>query len=141
MLALIVAAWPAPAQAHALLHRVVEGQAVTVQFYFPDDDRPLFEPYQVFAPGAERPFQSGRVNTLGEVTFRPDRPGEWRVEVVTADGHGTQVGVAVGELLETRTVSASASWLGGTLSGLGWLLGAFGLLALWRLRRAGARTG
>lgn len=135
------ALWPAVAHGHALLHRVIEGQALTVRFHFPDDDQPLFEPYQVFPPGSERPFQTGRVNAIGEVTFRPDRAGEWRVEVVTADGHGARVSVTVDELLEAQAVSGSAHWLAGTLSGLGWLLGVFGLLALWRLRKSSAQGG
>jgi len=80
------------ALAHGLLHRVVQHtDAVTVQFYFPDDDKPLFEPYQVYGPDSDRPFQTGRINAIGEVSFRTDRPGNWRVEVQTADGHDVRV--------------------------------------------------
>ncbi len=129
-------AMPVSAHGHALLHDVGEGRAITVRLYFPDDDRPLFEPYQVFAPGSERPFQAGRVNALGEVTFRPDRPGEWRVQVTTADGHGARVTLQLDAELGVERVSATPGWAQRVLTGLGWLLGLFGLLALWRLHRA-----
>lgn len=130
-----VSAAPHQAHAHALLHELTEGRAITARFYFPDDDSPLFEPYQVFAPGSERPFQTGRVNALGEVTFRPDRPGEWRVQVTTADGHGARLVVTVDDTLTPTAAPAAPVWMMRILTGLGWLLGIFGILALWRLYR------
>ena len=125
------------AYAHALLYRVVEGPAITVQLYFPDNDAPLFEPYEVFAPDSTRAHQAGRVNALGEVTFRPDRPGEWRVVVMTADGHGVDARIDVEADLSASAASrtAPAPWWQRVTAGLGYLLGIFGLLALWRLRR------
>jgi nickel transport protein len=136
---------PGAGQAHALLHEVVDGEAVIVRFSFAGADQPLFEPYEVFAPGADTPFQSGRVNALGEVSFRPDRPGAWRVRVFTADGHGASVELdvdAAGAVAAVRGHHGHAGdyWLR-VLAALGYLLGAFGLLALWRVRRARAGTG
>ena len=133
---------PVAAHAHALLHEVIDGEAVIVRFSFPGADQPLFEPYEVFAPGVDTPFQSGRVNALGEVSFRPDRPGPWRVRVFAADGHGAVIA------LEVDTAGAVAAVQGHhghahdygarVLAALGYLLGIFGLLALWRVRRARA---
>jgi len=129
------------AYAHALLYRIVEGPAITVQLYFPDNDAPLFEPYQVFAPDSARAHQSGRVNAHGEVTFRPDRPGQWRVQVMTADGHGVDAQISIDAALSTDPASLAAPtpWWQRVVTGLGYLLGIFGLLALWRLHR-GTRT-
>jgi len=129
------------AHAHALLYDVVTGEAVTLQLHFPDDNRPLFEPYQVFAPDSERAFQVGRVNAIGEVTFRPDRAGTWRIEVTSADGHGAQARVVVDEVLAVTSATSHQGWWTRTLAGLGWLLGIFGILALWRLRRTGTDGG
>jgi len=126
------------ALAHALLHESSVGEAAVVQFLFPDGDKPYFEAYRVMAPDDTRPFQSGRINAVGEVSFRPDRPGTWRVVVATEDGHGAEVRVDVG-----REGAASAGGAGAGLSqparltaGIGYLLGVFGLIALWRGRRA-----
>jgi nickel transport protein len=136
---------PSLVQAHAMLHEVTQGEAVVVRFSFPGADQPWFEPYEIFAPGADTPFQSGRVNALGEVSFRPDRAGDWQLRVVTADGHGTQLMVAVNAAGAIDAVAgahghAHDHWLR-VLAALGYLLGFFGLWALWRARRAGPAAG
>lgn len=132
-----------PCHAHALLHEVVDGEAVILRLSFPGADRPSFQPYEVLGPGAEGPFQSGRTNALGELSFRPDRPGSWRVRVFTEDGHGATID------LEVDATGSIASLQGPhgnehhywtrVLAALGYLLGAFGLLVMWRGRRARPR--
>lgn len=128
------------ASAHALLYEVVEGEAVVVHLYFPGADKPWFEPYEVHAPGLEYPFQTGRINARGELSFRPDRSGQWRVRVFTEDGHGVVIDI---EVDETRVVTAARGqaahahdyWLR-VLAGLGALILVFGAWILWRRRHA-----
>lgn len=136
---------PASVAAHALLHEIIAGEAVVLRFQFAGADQPWFEPYEVFAPGVETPFQTGRVNASGEVSFRPDRPGTWRVRVFTEDGHGAVVEVAVDEAGVTATAAGHSHHTHGhwqrVLAALGYLLGVFGLLVLWRQRRARASPG
>jgi nickel transport protein len=124
-----------PASAHEMRFQVTEGEALTVRFNFPDDDRPYFEAYEIFPPGADSPFQTGRVNAAGEVSFRPDRQGEWRLRVATEDGHGTVVRVLAGAEGSVDWQPLGASRAERILAALGYLLGVFGLLALWRTRR------
>jgi nickel transport protein len=138
--ALLVLLLPVWAHGHALLHEVLDGEAVILSFAFPGGEQPWFEPYEVFAPGAETPFQSGRINAQGEMSFRPDRPGRWRVRVFTEDGHGAVIEL---EVDEAGRVDASRSHHPGmhgywarVFAALGYLLGGFGLLVLWRSRRA-----
>jgi nickel transport protein len=131
---------PASGQAHALLHEVVDADTVVVKLSFPGGDAPLFEPYEIYAPGAETPFQAGRVNALGEVSFRPDQAGEWQLKVFTADGHGTVVQLAVDEGMAAAVVGPADGghahgYAGRVVAGLGYLLGLFGFWALWRVRR------
>lgn len=130
------------AHGHALLHEVLDAEAVLVRLAFPGGDSPLFEPYEVFAPGEETAFQSGRVNARGEVAFRPDRPGAWRLRVFSEDGHGALITLEVDEVGELVSVQgrhgdAHGHWPR-VIAGLGYLLGAFGLLMLWRQWRARA---
>ncbi len=136
---------PVLARGHALLHELVEGEAVVLRLSFPGTDQPWFEPYEVFAPGSETPFQSGRVNALGEVSFRPDRPGTWRVRVFTEDGHGTVVEVGVDEAMKIAGVQGrhgdAQHYWPRVLAALGYLFGLFGLLALWGARRGRAAPG
>lgn len=144
--AMVMAAMPlAAAQAHALLHERVEGEIVILRLAFPGGEQPLFEPYEVFAPGERQAFQSGRVNALGEVSFRPDRPGDWRLRVISADGHGAEVNIEVDEAGAVSGVRGGHDHAGGywprALAALGYLLGVFALLVLWRRRRARAGPG
>jgi len=128
-----------PAAAHALLHRVLDADSmVRVEFYFLDGDKPYFESYRVMGPDDPRPFQTGRVNALGEVSFRPDRPGLWRVVVATEDGHGAELRVTVDQdgLRPAGTVPQGLSRWERLTAGIGYLLGVFGIIALWRMHRA-----
>lgn len=139
LLLVLAGAWAGQASAHAMLHEVAEGEAVIVRLEFPGADQPVFEPYEVFAPGSETPFQTGRVNALGEISFRPDRPGTWRLRVFTEDGHGADISLEV-DAVGGVTASAGShghahGYWARVLAALGYLLGAFGLLVLWRQRR------
>jgi nickel transport protein len=132
---------PADGTAHALLHEVLDGDAVTVRLSFPGGDQPLFEAYEVFAPGDSTPFQAGRVNAIGELSFRPDRAGAWRVRVFTEDGHGAMIDLGVDAAGRVAAVHEAHTHPGGywlrALAALGYLLGLFGILVLWRQRRRG----
>lgn len=123
---------------HALLHDSSVAEAVVVQFDFPDGDKPYFEAYRVMAPDDTRPFQSGRINARGEISFRPDRPGAWRVFVATEDGHGVEMQVDVGPegVVTAGGGDAGPSQAARLAAGIGYLLGVFGIIALWRGRRA-----
>jgi len=129
------------AHGHALLHEFLDGEAVIVRLTFAGgDESPWFEPYEVFAPGEETAFQSGRVNALGEVMFRPDRPGAWKLRVISADGHGATITLEVdgaGEVLAVEGTHGDAHghW-SRVIAALGYVLGAFGLLMIWRQWRA-----
>jgi nickel transport protein len=141
--ALLMLTWPAAGYGHAMLHELVEGDdTVLLRFSYPGGEQPWFEPYEVYAPGADSPFQTGHVNARGEVSFRPDTAGEWRVRVFTEDGHGAVVRLDIdtGRVATAEQLGhghAHDHWLR-VFAGLGYLLGVFGLLALWRARRARA---
>ncbi|NGX16882.1 hypothetical protein [Wenzhouxiangella sp. XN24] len=133
--------WAPVSHGHALLHEVLDGEAVIVRLTFAGgDESPWFEPYEVFAPGEETAFQSGRVNALGEVTFRPDRAGAWKLRVISADGHGATITLEVGDAGDVLAVqeaqgNAHGHW-SRVFAALGYVLGLFGLLMVWRQSRA-----
>lgn len=137
-IAVAIAIAAPPASGHALLHRVLDTEGtVRIEFHFPDGDRPYFETYRVLAPDDHQPFQTGRVNAAGEVIFRPDRPGSWRVLVATEDGHGAEIRLEV----DPETLRVGRPRTDGLpqaerlTAGIGYLLGVFGTIALWRARR------
>lgn len=127
-----------PARAHALVHQTSRAEAVVLRLHFQgSDDQPWAEPYELYAPGSVTPDQRGQVNTAGEIIFRPHTPGTWRVRVITEDGHGTEVKVEVDAAGLVAPAQAPAPALGQrVLTGLAWVFGLFGVLVLWRQRRA-----
>lgn len=136
-LALVLLLLTSSAWGHRMHHEVstAGAQVLTVSYAF--GQQPVFEPYQVFAPDSDVPFQTGRTDGQGRVSFLPDRPGRWRVVVTTEDGHGVEVRVRVDEGLEITDIEGpGAGGLAMTLAGVGYLLGLAGLLVLWRQRQA-----
>lgn len=91
LLVLAPAAW-----AHETLHEVVQGKAVAVKAYFVDGEALAYTPCEVFSPTDSKiPWQKGRTDRDGYVTFLPSVPGAWRVRVTDDTGHGLDVTVDV----------------------------------------------
>ena len=126
---------------HRMDHAVSTAEAQVLTVSFPFGDQPVFEPYQVFAPDTDIPFQAGRTDMQGRVSFLPDRPGRWRVVVSTEDGHGVEVRIRVDEALAVTEIEGpGAGGLAMTLAGVGYLLGLGGLLVLWRQRKSASKN-
>jgi len=127
---------PAPAPAHGLGHDVAAGRAVVVTLTYDDGSPFSFESCEVTPPAGKTPSQVGRTDRLGRVVFLPDRPGDWRVRVMSEDGHGADLTVPVdAALLPTDGPVAGPSRFGKLVTGVSVLFGIFGLVALFTARR------
>ncbi len=126
-----------PAWAHSVDYQVDSQQAVTVTVRSGEDVMSYSE-YELFGPGEEQPFQLGRTDAHGRLTFLPDRPGGWlaRVKADSDHGlHGVTVEIEVDE--DQVVVSHSAPVVARhtrLLTGIGFLLGIFGAISLFRRR-------
>jgi len=128
------------AQAHEVLHTVERGRAIAVKAYFADGETLGYAEYQIFSPADSKiPYQKGRTDRAGYLSFVPDTPGKWRIQVHDSTGHGLD--------LQVDTAAATPPAHGGVAS---WtfvarpLLGAvlvagifFGLIAFYRRRGKG----
>jgi nickel transport protein len=131
---------PALARAHEVLHEVRVGGAVAVKFFESDGDLLAGAPYQVWAPGDPKaPWQEGRTDGRGWMSFVPAEPGPWRIRVVGEDGHGLSVVV---DTAPAPAAPAPAPGPGGATFVLRPLLGVLligalfgGLVLLYRRRR------
>lgn len=134
--ALVAAVWTQSVPAHRMDHVVTAAEAQVVTLSYPFGAPPVFETYRVYAPESEVAFQTGRTDRLGRVTFAPDQPGLWRLQIATEDGHGTEILVRVDDRLSaTRVEASNAQRWPMTLAGVGYVLGLAGGFALWRQRR------
>ncbi|WPM31284.1 hypothetical protein IAE16_05525 [Hydrogenobacter sp. T-2] len=119
---------------HELLEEVrQEGNCTLVHFYFQDGSAFSYEEYEVYREGEKAPFQKGRSDALGRVVFCPDRDGLWFLRIRSQDGHGAELrlNLKAGKVEKKRSKFESYQRV---LSGLGYLLGIFGLISLFSRR-------
>lgn len=112
------------------------GRAATVRFAFSDGSPLAYESVVVIAPDSAVEFQTGRTDRAGRFAFVPDSAGTWTVRVSTRDGHGATARVMVDA--KDAMSARPDSWYDQfprIAAGLGWLLGIFGIVALWRSSR------
>jgi nickel transport protein len=86
---------PAVGHGHGAGYQVVtDGTAVSLVFHYAGGQPMAYAAVRVFGPGdAEVEFQNGRTDRQGGFSFRPDRAGDWRIEVQDGRGHAVQATV------------------------------------------------
>jgi nickel transport protein len=85
---------PAAARGHEVLHEIERGRAVAVKAFFADGEVLAYQPYEIYSPADPRiPYQKGRTDRSGWLSFVPDVPGRWRVKVLDETGHGLDLEV------------------------------------------------
>jgi nickel transport protein len=86
------------ALAHGTHHVVLESaHSIAIEFLYTGPSPMLFASVQVFAPGQDQPYQTGRTDRAGRFAFVPSEPGTWRIEVDDNDGHRHKMTVDVPE--------------------------------------------
>jgi len=126
------------AEAHSVEYQV-ENRGISARFFFLPNDPANYSPYEIFAPGEDIPYQKGRTDKNGVVSFLPDRPGKWRIKVTAESEHGghaasVEIDVKEGLLMESFSKPLVASYVK-FFVGAGLLLSVFGMWALWTARR------
>ena len=119
------------AAAHEIERSITRQEAVVVRLSYGDGTAFSYESYEVIRPGEEVPFQTGRTDAEGRISFLPDTEGTWRVRAFSEDGHGADLEVDVGAnglSLEAER-RPDGRWTR-VLIGLGVLLVLFGMLRL-----------
>ncbi len=137
----ILTTYPALAMAHSDHGQVGIQSAITVTFTGHDGQPQAGLSSHVLGPDNRR-YLTGQTDTQGRVVFLPDQAGEWTVKAMSEDGHGGSVKVLVGQDLHlvgpvpAQAHAAAPAENGMTFAAaLGYLLGAFGVVALILARK------
>ncbi|MBM4141173.1 MAG: DUF4198 domain-containing protein [Nitrospira sp.] len=135
----IIAGLYSPAIAHSV-HYQVENRGISIRVFYSADDPASYSAYEIFGPEDKIPFQKGRTDKNGVVSFLPDRAGKWLVKVFGESDHGyhgAQIEVEVNEglLMESFKKPLVATYTK-LFVGIGFILGIFGILALLRFRKS-----
>ena len=136
LLALALLCLATSAGAHEVAATVSREEAVVVTLRYGDGSPFAYEHFEVFPPGEDVPFATGRCDAEGRALFLPDRPGEWRVVAESEDGHGASLTVQVDSSGVIKAKPTSLWERSARLvAGLALIAGLFGILALFTRRR------
>lgn len=133
--AALAALAPAAARGHEVLHQIERSRAVAVRAYFADGEVLAYTQYEIYSPADPKiPYQKGRTDRSGWLSFVPDAPGKWRVKVIDDTGHGLDLEVDADAASTataspgTRAPASPTAFVLRPLVGLGVIAAVFGLL-------------
>lgn len=119
------------AEAHSV-HYQVENKGISARIFYSTDDPASYSQYEIFGPGDKIPYQRGRTDKNGVVSFLPDRAGNWIVKVFGESEHGyhgAQIELIVNEgmFMESfkRPLVATHLKVFIGIGIMGWIFGAF----------------
>jgi nickel transport protein len=128
---------PVCAFSHDLRYSVTEEQAVVIRVHYPDGRGLGFEQYEISPLGETGPVQTGRTDARGQIAFLPPGPGQWRVTAFSADGHGVEFTLTTKNGRAAEAKVPIFDRYPRLITGLGLILGLFGLVMLFVRRRTG----
>ncbi|MGK7294460.1 MAG: hypothetical protein ACNS61_01375 [Candidatus Wenzhouxiangella sp. M2_3B_020] len=118
-------------QAHSVEHEVTRAESVLIVLSTGPDQPFAAAGYRIYRPEGGEPFATGITDRNGRIAFRPDRGGTWRVIVSDSSGHGASIRIDVDEAMgPTRSARPSVPRLPMLLAGIGYVLGAAGIVVL-----------
>jgi nickel transport protein len=136
MATLLICLTAARGAAHEVDHAVARTDAVVVTLSHEDGETFSNEAYEVIGPGDSNPFQTGRTDANGRITFVPDRTGTWRVRAFSEDGHGVDFTIDVDDLeMAAEARRSPGRGLGIPLAGVFVIFALFGILSLFLKKR------
>ena len=125
-----------PVWAHDLQYAVTDGKAVVVKLFFMDNTPFSYENYEIYREKEALPFQTGRTDAHGYVSFIPDAPAQWHIKAFSEDGHGVIFNLTTNDdYVLAQSDKPLVDRYGRIVIGLGVIFGIFGLLSLWLKKR------
>jgi len=124
--------------AHSV-HYDVQPKGISAKIFYATNDPASYSEYEVYGPGDKEPYQIGRTDRAGVVSFLPDRPGSWRIKVMGESSHGfhgvtLEVKVDQAFHLESFSKPLVAQYTK-VIVGVSLIFGLFGLVSLYLSRR------
>ena len=117
----------------------VQQKGVALRIFYAADDPASYSEYEILAPGEDLPHQTGRTDKNGFCAFVPDRRGVWAVKVLGESSHGfhgVTIEVKINEDLDLESFKKPlAATYTKLVTGIGLILGIFGLYAIVTTRR------
>ena len=129
-----------PGVAHTVNYDV-QPKGISVRVFYAANEPASYSQYELFAPGDELPYATGRTDRNGCVSFLPNKAGTWKVKVLGESSHGfhgATIDVKIDQALGVESFSKPlVAQYTKVITGLSIVFGLFGIYALLRSRRKG----
>lgn len=108
---LLLILMPVIALAHEVQYEVAPHRAIAINVHFSDDEPLSYQEFEIYSPADPKiPYQKGRTDRNGFLSFVPNIDGSWRVRVIDEDGHGLDTTIEV-KPSDTEVTSARSEVL------------------------------
>jgi len=116
--------------AHIVQYNV--GQKATyVSVFFDSTHTAAWSSYEIFAPDASLPYQKGRTDASGVLSFLPNREGKWKIAINAGSDHGEhfqEIYISIDPTMVIKEINKPLYATSGALiSGISIIFGFFGL--------------
>ena len=121
------------ALAHSI-HYELQQKGISAKIFYAAKDPASYSEYEVYGPSDNQPYQIGRTDRAGVLSFLPDRPGLWKIKVLGESAHGfhgvtTEIKVDQDLHLESFRKPLAAAYTK-LVTGISLIIGLFGIYAL-----------
>jgi len=129
-----------PLYAHTVNYDVQQKTVAAIRVFYTADDPASYSGFEVYAPDSgDLPYQTGRTDKNGFVSFIPDKQGTWKVKVLgeSAHGyHGVTVEMKVDKDLNIESFKKPlAAQYTKLVTGISMIFGLFGIYAMVKARK------
>ncbi|MBF0538714.1 MAG: hypothetical protein HQL03_10730 [Nitrospirae bacterium] len=129
--------------AHAVNYEVAQKRVIAVRVFYSASDPVNYAEYELFGPGDTLPYQVGRTDKNGFVSFLPERAGIWTIKVRGESSHGLHgatIEVKVDDALDLKSfnkpfVERLSATLIKLFVGISLIVGVFGLYVILKHRK------
>lgn len=123
--------------AHIVQYNIGQ-KAIYAAIFFDQQHQSSWSKYELFAPNASLPYQKGRTDASGVVSFLPNRAGKWILNVYPGSDHGEhfqKIELQIDDSMVLKEVNKPLySTYGALISGIAIIFGFFGLSYGWMNR-------
>ncbi len=121
------------------IHYEIQPKGISAKIFYTQSDPASYSEYEIYGPGDTEPYQIGRTNRAGFLSFLPDRPGIWKIKVLGESSHGFHgitIDVKVDKAfnLESFEKPLVAKYTK-MMVGVSVIFGLFGIISLYLSRR------
>lgn len=121
------------------IHYEVQPKGISAKIFYTQSDPASYSEYEIYGPGDTEPYQIGRTNRAGFLSFLPDRPGLWKIKILGESSHGfhgitIEIKVDKAFDLESFEKPLVAKYTK-VIVGISVIFGLFGIISLYLSRR------